>query len=85
VISLTAFLLGVTGAYLHVFLAPDLLFKHALMGWAVLYPNFQLKPVIHPYQLAVLFFLTVVPYTMMTIIPTWKVAITDPDTVMRQA
>jgi cell division protein FtsX len=85
VISLTSFLLGVTAAYLHVFLAPDLLFEHALMGWAVLYPNFQLKPVIHPYQLAVLFFLTVVPYTMMTIIPTWKVAITDPDTVMRQA
>ena len=85
VISLTAFLLGVTAAYLHVFLAPDLLFEHALMGWAVLYPKFQLKPVIHPYQLAVLFFLAVVPYTMMTIIPTWKVAITDPDTVMRQA
>jgi len=82
-ISLTAFLLGVIGAYLHVFLASAPLFEHALKGWAVLYPKFNLIPRVNIYALANLFFLTVLPYTLITMIPSWKVSVTDPDTVMR--
>ncbi|MDY0042852.1 MAG: FtsX-like permease family protein, partial [Desulforhabdus sp.] len=84
VISLTAFLLGVIGAYLHVFLASAPLFEHALKGWSILYPSFQLQPDVNLYQLAVLFFLTVVPYTLVTIVPIWRVSVMDPDVVMRQ-
>jgi ABC-type lipoprotein release transport system permease subunit len=83
-ISLTAFLLGVIAAYCHVFLASAPLFEHAFKGWAVLYPEFRLQPAVNAFQVAVLFFLTVVPYTFITIVPTWKAAITDPDVVMRQ-
>ena len=50
----------------------------------MLYPKFRLNPEVNLYQLAVLFFLTVVPYTLITIIPTWRVSVMDPDTVMRQ-
>jgi ABC-type lipoprotein release transport system permease subunit len=41
-------------------------------------------PFIDPYQVATLFFLTVVPYTAATIIPSWGAATIDPDTIMRQ-
>jgi len=84
VISLTAFLGGTILAYGHVFFTSAFLFSHALKGWAVLYPEFHLQPFVNIYQLAVLFALTVVPYTFITIVPAWRAAVTDPDTVMTQ-
>lgn len=83
IISLTAFLLGVVLAYGHVFFLSAPLFAQALKGWSVIYPAFRLSPVLDGYQLAVLFFLTVVPYTTATIIPCWRAATTDPDAAMR--
>ncbi|NTV49714.1 MAG: FtsX-like permease family protein [Geobacteraceae bacterium] len=83
VISLTAFLLGVILAYGHVFFLSAPLFAQALKGWSVIYPDFKLMPVVDAYQLAVLFFLTVVPYTTATIIPCWRAATIDPDAAMR--
>jgi hypothetical protein len=83
VISFTSFLTGMIFAYLHVFFSSAALFEPVLKGWAVLYPQFRLVPYISAYQVATLFFLTVVPYTTATIIPTWRAAIVDPDSVMR--
>ena len=83
VISLSAFLFGVILAYCHLFFFSAALFAPALKGWSVLYPRFSLTPVIDPYQLAVLFFLTVVPYSAATIIPSWRTATADPDAAMR--
>ena len=83
IVSLSAFLCGVNLAYCHVFFFSASLFEHPLKGWSVLYPQFRLTPVIDPYQLAVLFFLTVVPYTAATIIPSWRTATVDPDAAMR--
>ena len=83
VISLSAFLAGIILAYCHVFFTHSFLFEPALKGWAVLYPAFKLIPFIDPSQVATLFFLTVVPYTVATIIPSWAAATIDPDTVMR--
>jgi ABC-type lipoprotein release transport system permease subunit len=83
VISLTAFLVGVILAYVHVFFFSAALFEHALKGWAVLYPRFRLVPAIDAYQLSVLFFLSVLPYTAATIIPSWLAATVDPDAAMR--
>ncbi|MEW6219705.1 MAG: FtsX-like permease family protein [Thermodesulfobacteriota bacterium] len=82
-VSLTAFLLGVLLAYGHVFFFSASLFEHALKGWAVLYPRFRLVPEIDAYQLGVLFFLSVIPYTVATIIPSWLAATVDPDAAMR--
>ena len=82
-ISLTAFLLGYVAAYLHVFRFAAGLFEPVLKGWAVLYPRFELTPVVDGFQIATLFFFTVFPYTVATIVPIWRAAITDPDAVMR--
>lgn len=82
-ISLTAFLLGYVAAYLHVFYMNAMIFEPVLKGWAVLYPRFALPPHIDGLQVATLFFFTVVPYTAAVLVPIWRAATTDPDTVMR--
>lgn len=83
VVSLTAFLLGTLLAYGHVFFLSAPLFAQALKGWSVIYPRFQLLPVVDASQLIILFFLTVVPYTTATILPCWRAATIDPDAAMR--
>lgn len=83
VISLSSFLAGIILAYAHVFLADFVLFEPVLKGWGVLYPSFRLTPSISPFQVGILFFLTVVPYTAATMIPSWYAASIEPDTVMR--
>jgi ABC-type lipoprotein release transport system permease subunit len=83
VVSVTSFLLGTVLAYVHVFFFSAGLFAPVLKGWAVLYPQFRLVPVIDASELTALFFLTVVPYGVATIIPSWRASITDPDAVMK--
>ncbi|RQW76987.1 MAG: FtsX-like permease family protein [Geobacter sp.] len=82
-VSLSSFLAGVILAYVHVFFTSSALFEPALKGWAVIYPQFRLTPFIDPFQVANLFFLTVIPYTAATIVPSWRAATIDPDAVMR--
>jgi cell division protein FtsX len=82
-LSLSSFLLGTLFAYMHVFFSSSVLFEPFLKGWAVLYPQFKTTPYIDATQIAALFFLTVFPYTVATIIPSWRAAITDPECVMR--
>lgn len=83
VISLAAFALGVLAAYAHVFLGSAALFAAVLKGWSTLSPDYRLTPDVSPLQLATLFFLTVVPYTVATLVPSWRAATVDPDAVMR--
>jgi ABC-type lipoprotein release transport system permease subunit len=83
VVSLTAFLTGVLLAYAHVFFFSASLFEHALKGWSVLFPHYRLMPALDGYQLTVLFFLTVLPYTAATLVPCWRAATVDPDAAMR--
>jgi len=83
IVSLSAFFGGVILAYVHVFFTGSLVFEPALKGWSSLYPNFDLTPFINAEQLTTLFFLTVVPYTVATIVPIWRAATIDPDSAMR--
>ncbi|MBA3005122.1 MAG: FtsX-like permease family protein [Proteobacteria bacterium] len=82
-VSMAAFFMGIFLAYLHIFLASSILFEPVLKGWSVLYPSFRLTPYISVYHIATLFFLTVIPYTVVTIVPSWRSATIDPDSVMR--
>ncbi|GAB6193606.1 ABC transporter permease [Desulfocastanea catecholica] len=83
VISLTSFLTGVILSYVHVFFLNGFILAAVLKGWSVLFPTFHLTPSINLFHLLVMGFLTIVPYIASTVIPTWKTAITDPDSVMR--
>jgi ABC-type lipoprotein release transport system permease subunit len=83
VVSLSAFAVGVLLAYIHVFFSSAMLFEPVLKGWSVLYPKFRLTPFISAYQVFTLFFLTVIPYTTATIVPSWKAASMDPDAQVR--
>lgn len=83
IISLTAFIIGYLLAYLHVFYSATVLFEPVLKGWATLYPQFKLVPFIDGLQIATLFFFTVFPYVVATIIPIWQASVTDPDAIMR--
>jgi ABC-type lipoprotein release transport system permease subunit len=82
-ISLSSFLLGSICAYLHIYSFGAGLLAPVIKGWSVLFPEFQLTPAIDLYQIFVLAILTVVPYIACTVIPSWKSAVTDPDSVMR--
>ena len=82
-ISLTAFIAGYLLAYVHVFYFGAPLFEPVLKGWSVLYPAFRPTPFVDEVQVATLFFFTVFPYTVATVVPIWRSATIDPDTVMR--
>lgn len=82
-LSLFSFLAGTIGAYIHVFYFGGILFVPVLRGWSVLFPDFHPVPDINIYKISIVMIFTVFPYLAATIIPSWKVAITDPDSVMR--
>lgn len=82
-VSLTAFLLGTILAFLHVFWFGAPLLNAVVRGWSTLFPRFAPIPYIDPAQLLTLAFLTVVPYLASTVVPCWKAAIADPDSVLR--
>ena len=83
VISISAFLIGGELAYVHVFIGSASVFAPVLKGWSVLYPEFRLVPEMNFSEIGTLFFLTVVPYTVATVVPSWRAATVDPDSVMR--
>jgi len=83
VVSLTAFGLGWLAAYGHLFLGGAPLFEPVLRGWSTLSPARRLVPAAGGLEVLTLFILTVVPYTVATVVPAWRAATTDPDAVMR--
>jgi hypothetical protein len=83
VVSLTAFGVGALAAYAHVVLGRAALLRPALEGWSGLYPDLDFPPTVTALEIATLLFLTVVPYTVATIVPSWRAATADPDAIMR--
>jgi ABC-type lipoprotein release transport system permease subunit len=83
IIAMTSFLAGIIAGFVHVFFFDASILAPVIKGWSVLFPNFHLTPHIDAYQVFTMGFLTVTPYVASTVIPAWKAAITDPETVMR--
>ena len=82
-ISGGAFTAGFLAAWAHVFHFEAALIAPVLKGWSVLYPRFVLTPSVDAVSILTLGLLTVLPYTLATLVPAWRAAITDPDQVMR--
>jgi len=82
-ISLTSFVAGLIGSYVFTFVLGAPLLKSLILGWSVLYPPFTFTPSVSLDQILVLLSLTVVPYLIATVIPSWRAATVDPDTVIR--
>jgi ABC-type lipoprotein release transport system permease subunit len=83
IISLSATLLGLVLAYLHIFLFDASFLKPFLAGWSVLYPSFELPLLVDFGDLLLIAILSIVPYLTASIIPAWFAAITDPAEIMR--
>jgi len=82
-VSITATISGIFLAFLHVFIFQAPLLKPFLIGWSVLYPDYQLFPVLEIESILVIFSLSVIPYLSATLIPAWRGAITNPAEVMQ--
>lgn len=61
--------------------APGL--KPALVGWSVLYPRAALTPVVDFAQLLGISLAVMGPFTLISIVPAWRAATTDPVEIMR--
>jgi ABC-type lipoprotein release transport system permease subunit len=83
IISLTATLLGIVLALWHVFVWQAPLLKPFLIGWSVLYPQYQLVPIVDSESLLAIFALSIIPYLTATLVPAWRGAITDPAEIMQ--
>ena len=82
-VSGVAFLAGYVAAHFHVFRLGAPVLAPVLKGWATLYPRFDLTPTVDGLQLLTLAMLAIVPYTLATLVPSWRAAIADPDAAMR--
>lgn len=83
IISLTSFLLGIIAGFAHIYFFHSFFLAPVIKGWSVVFPDFDLVPQLDPYFVFTLGILTIIPYVASTVIPAWKTAITDPETVMR--
>ncbi len=83
VVSVSALLLGLIAAMVHVFVLGAPVLRPVLRGWSVLFPELRPAPHVDPYLLFAIAFLTVVPYIAATVAPAWKAATTDPESVVR--
>jgi hypothetical protein len=83
IIALTATLLGIVLAYLHVFVAGAPLIKPFLIGWSQLYPAYQLYPYFSAEDMMLILCLSLMPYLSAVLIPAWRGAIIEPASAMR--
>jgi ABC-type lipoprotein release transport system permease subunit len=83
ILSITATLLGIVLAYIHVFVFNSPILKPFLVGWSVLYPAYDLQPFVSFGDILSVFSLSVVPYLAATLFPAWRGATTEAADAMR--
>lgn len=82
-LSLSAFLLGVTGSLFYVYALQAPLLRNLFMGYSALKPSFDLPFSLDVSMLILLFLLSVPIYIAATLIPAWRASTLDADEVMR--
>jgi len=82
-ISLLAAVLGMILSYFYIYRLHAPGFKQIFIGWSTIYPSFELVPDIDVKFLLLIITVTVIPYSAMAVLPSWKAAITDTDYILR--
>ena len=82
-VSVLAFIIGCTAAYIHVAFFDASLLKPVMVGWSVIQPPFKLLPSITVADLLLIFSFSVMPYLGATVIPAWRCSTVPPDSVIR--
>jgi ABC-type lipoprotein release transport system permease subunit len=83
IVSFISFLVGIIIAIFFVYTLQAPLLRDIFIGYSRLKPAFELPFVLDFQTLFLLFFLTVPMYIAAIIIPSWKIAVTNADEVMR--
>jgi ABC-type lipoprotein release transport system permease subunit len=82
-ISFSSLLTGLIAAEIHLLWLDGALFTRVLKGWSVLFPPFDISLSLDAYGLVLCLPFVVLPYVTASLVPSWRAAITDPDSVMR--
>ncbi len=83
ILSISSFITGVIVSYVHIYFFDAAVISAVIKGWSILFPDFNLTPDINLFHIVTVGFFTIVPYVASTVIPAWKTAITDPESIMR--
>ena len=83
VVSILAYVIGMTAAYIHVAFLGGSLLKPVMLGWSVIHPSFKLLPAVTLGDLLLVFTFSVIPYLGATIVPAWRCSTVPPDSVIR--
>jgi len=81
-VSLTAFFLGYSLAWVHLLWGQGALFQPLLLGWSVLRPELHLVPPILAEDILLIVAITVLPYLCATVVPAWRSSVVRADTVV---
>lgn len=81
--SAAAVLIGLIAAQVHLRWFGGALFGRVLAGWSSLFPEIDLRPEVDLRTLLLLVPCAVLPYVAASLIPSWRAAVTDPDTIIR--
>ena len=82
-VSVIAFIIGCTAAYIHVAFFDASLLKPVMVGWSVIHPPFKLLPSVTVADLLLIFSFSVMPYLGATVIPAWRCSTVPPDSAIR--
>ncbi|MGD2116146.1 MAG: ABC transporter permease [Acidobacteriota bacterium] len=83
IVSAVSLLTGLILAQVHLIWLDGVLFARLLRGWSVLFPPFDVRPGLDAYTLLLCLPLAVLPYVAASLLPSWRAAITDPDSILR--
>jgi len=83
IVSTISVLTGLLAAQVHLVVFDGALFARILKGWSVLFPSFELAPRLDVFTGLLCLLLAAVPYIAATLVPAWRAAIIDPDTIIR--
>ena len=83
VVSAISLVSGLIIAQVHLLWFDGFIFARVIKGWSVLFPSFAVNPVLDASTLLICIALTIVPYAVASLIPSWRASVSDPDTVLR--